>query len=573
MWGNPIAAHMVLSDEQLKQAIIARKIMDETSVQEIIEYAHGTNQTLYDALLEKNITTDENLGLLTADLLKLPFVILARTAVPEEVFRIIPERIAHQYKMIAFAQEANGIKVAMANPNLPEIQTILTMITRKTNLKIIPYYSTEKDISKSFKIYRKVLQNVFDEIVRGAGYAPGVKAGLDRIPAEKIVDMLIRYAYQDGTSDIHIEPQEDTSLVRFRIDGILQDVLTLPKSLHDQVVARIKVISRLRTDEHLSPQDGKMRMKMEEENLDIRVSILPIVDGEKVVMRLLSSKSRQLNLKDLGMSDKDLEKVNRGYAKSYGMILSTGPTGSGKTTSIYSVLKILNTREKNITTTEDPVEYRIKGVNQIQVNPKADLTFASSLRSILRQDPNVIFVGEIRDKETANIAVNAALTGHLVLSTLHTNDAATALPRLMDMDVEPFLVASTVNVIIGQRLLRQICEMCKSSYTVSLEDLSKNVPVESIKKHFEKKDITLYQGKGCKVCHNTGYSGRIGIYEVLEVTPAMRRLIIQKADSDLIVKQALAEGTTLMLDDGLDKCAKGMTTIEEVLRVTKVESL
>ncbi len=398
-------------------------------------------------------------------------------------------------------------------------------------------------------------------------------AGLERIPAEKIVDMLIRYAYQDGTSDIHIEPQEDASLVRFRIDGILHDVLTLPKALHDQIIARIKVISRLRTDEHLSPQDGKMRMKLEEENLDIRVSILPIVDGEKVVMRLLSSKARQLNLKDLGMNDFDLTKVHHGYTKSYGMILSTGPTGSGKTTSIYSILKILNTREKNITTTEDPVEYRIKGVNQIQVNPKTDLTFANSLRSILRQDPNIVFVGEIRDAETANIAVNAALTGHLVLSTLHTNDSATALPRLMDMGVEPFLVASTVNVIVAQRLVRQICEMCKSSYSVTLEDIVKNLPQDAVKRHFDKKIVTLYQGKGCKVCHNTGYTGRSGVFEVLEVTPTIKKLIVQKADSDIIVAEAIKSGMSTMLDDGLDKCVKGQTTIEEVLRVTKVESL
>lgn len=563
---------MVLTDDQLIKILLERKILDQNSVQEIADYAKISQIPLADALLEKNIMKDDNLGLLTADILKLPFVILSKVSIPEGVFRIVPERIAHQYKIIAFGQDEKGIKIAMANPTLPEIKTILDMITRKTGAKIIPYYATEKDIHATFKIYRKVLQNVFNEIVERAGLGTAA-AGLERIPAEKIVDMLIRYAYQDGTSDIHIEPQEDASLIRFRIDGILHDVLTLPKVLHDQIAARIKVISRLRTDEHLSPQDGKMRMKLEEENLDIRVSILPIVDGEKIVMRLLSSKARQLNLKDLGMNDEDLMKVHRGYMKSYGMILSTGPTGSGKTTSIYSILKILNTRDKNITTTEDPVEYRIKGVNQIQVNPKTDLTFASSLRSILRQDPNIVFVGEIRDAETANIAVNAALTGHLVLSTLHTNDAATALPRLMDMEVEPFLVASTVNVIIAQRLVRQICEMCKSSYGVSIDDIVKNVPMEVVRRHFDKKTVTLYQGKGCKVCHNTGYTGRIGVFEVLEITPEIKKLIVQKADSDIIVAEAVKSGMSTMLDDGLDKCVKGLTTIEEVLRVTKVESL
>lgn len=563
---------MVLSDDQLKQILLDHKILDEKLAQDIADYARLAQIPLADALVEKNVMKDDNLGLLTADVLKLPFVILNRVSIPEGVFRIIPERIAHQYKIIAFDQDDKGIKIAMANPTLPEMKMIMEMITRKTGAKLIPYYATEKDIHAAFKIYRKVLQNVFNDIVKKSGLGT-TAAGIERIPAEDIVDMLIRYAYQDSTSDVHIEPQEDASLVRFRIDGILHDVLTLPKALHDQVIARIKVISRLRTDEHQSPQDGKMRMKMEEENLDIRVSILPIVDGEKVVMRLLSSKSRQLNLKDLGMSDKDLEKVTRGYNKSYGMILSTGPTGSGKTTSIYSILKILNTREKNITTTEDPVEYRIKGINQIQINPKADLTFASSLRSILRQDPNIVFVGEIRDAETATIAVNAALTGHLVLSTLHTNDAATALPRLMDMGVEPFLVASTVNIIIGQRLVREICEMCKSSYAVTLDDIMKNLPAEVVKRHFDKKNFTLYRGKGCKVCHNTGYAGRIGVFEVLEVTPEIKELIVQKADADVIVTEAVKSGMATMLDDGLEKCIKGLTTIEEVLRVTKVEGL
>ena len=313
---------------------------------------------------------------------------------------------------------------------------------------------------------------------------------------------------------------------------------------------------------------------MEEENLDIRVSILPIVDGEKIVLRLLASQSRQFSLTDLGMNETDLQKVTKAYGKSYGMILSTGPTGSGKSTSIYAILKILNIREKNITTIEDPVEYRIKGVNQIQVNPKTNLTFASGLRSILRQDPNIVMVGEIRDSETAGIAVNAALTGHLVLSTLHTNDAATALPRLIDMKVEPFLVASTINVIIAQRLVRKICDLCKTSVDTSFEEISKNLPPEMVKKHFgDKKQLHIYQGAGCKVCHGTGYNGRIGLFEVLEINSDLKKLINTKADSDTILKKAQEAGMAIMFDDGLDKVVKGITTIEEVLRVTKIESL
>ena len=317
-----------------------------------------------------------------------------------------------------------------------------------------------------------------------------------------------------------------------------------------------------------------MRLSLEEENLDIRVSIIPITEGEKAVLRLLSSRSREYTLADLGMSEKDLQKVTAAYNKSYGMILSTGPTGSGKTTSIYAILKILNTREGNITTIEDPVEYRIKGANQVQVNPKTNLTFANGLRSILRQDPNIIFVGEIRDSETAGIAVNAALTGHLVLSTLHTNDAATAIPRLTDMKVEPFLVASTVNIIIAQRLVRKICDMCKTTQTTTQQELTKHLPADIVKKHFgDQNELTLYKGKGCKICHNTGYTGRVGVFEVLEVGKEIRRLITERNDSDIINKAAIEEGMTSMLDDGLDKVQKGVTTVEEVIRVTKVELL
>jgi type II secretory ATPase GspE/PulE/Tfp pilus assembly ATPase PilB-like protein len=343
--------------------------------------------------------------------------------------------------------------------------------------------------------------------------------------------------------------------------------------VHDRIISRIKVLSNLRTDEHMSAQDGKMTAHMEEEDLDIRVSILPVTQGEKAVLRLLSSHSREYTLSNLGMSPADLKKVTKAFSRSYGMILSTGPTGSGKTTSIYAILKILNTREKNIMTIEDPVEYRIGGANQVHVNAKTNLTFANGLRSILRQDPNVIFVGEIRDSETAGIAVNAALTGHLVLSTLHTNDAATAIPRLTDMKVEPFLVASTVNVIIAQRLVRQICSSCKIEEKIQAIEIVKHFPIELVEKHFGKlTEITIFKGKGCKICRNTGYTGRVGLFEVLEVTKGIRVLISEKADSDIIAQAAIKEGMETMLDDGLKKVATGVTTIEEVIRVTKVEN-
>lgn len=552
---------MLIPDEQIKSLLQNVKLVDEKILNATDEYAKNSNIGFGDALIEKDIVTDENLGMLIADSIKIPFIVLSKITIPDEVLRVIPEKIARKRKAIPFYRDKEGVRVAMANPY---DKLVLDMISRKTGQTAYPYYATERDIYNKLWMYRKDLQNTFNSLLSVTKSAP----------IAKITDMIINYSYQDRTSDIHIEPQEKETLIRFRIDGILHDVLVLPKKLHEQLVTRIKVLASLRTDEHMAPQDGKMRISLEEEELDIRVSILPIVYGEKIVMRLLASRFRQFSLVDLGMRDIDIQKVTNGFKKSFGMVLSTGPTGSGKTTSIYSILKIINSREKNITTIEDPVEYRMKGVNQIQTNQKANLTFASGLRSILRQDPNIIFVGEIRDSETAGIAVNAALTGHLVLSTLHTNDASTALPRLTDMGVEPFLVASTVNVIVAQRLLRKICEMCKTSLDVTIGELSQNLPADVIKKHFgEKKEVRIYKGEGCPVCRSTGYAGRIGVFEVLEVTSHLKKLITQKADADIILKQAVqGDNMTTMLDDGLIKVLKGLTTIEEVLRVTKVET-
>ncbi len=566
---------MIISSDQLAQLVLNNGLIDKKALDELLSYAKNANVNLDQALLEKNVVPDETLGLIIANYLKIPFVTLSKLSIPEEVFHIVPEKVARKQKAIAFERTQNGIKLAMNNPYNQEL---LKLISQKTNQKVIPYYATEKDIYNTFHIYRKELQKSFNELLTDDVVKAGpVVGGDNEVSISNVVDLLINYAYQDKVSDIHIEPEEKNSLVRFRIDGILHDVLFVSKTLHDRIATRIKVMAKLRTDEHLAPQDGKIRVKVDEEDLDIRISILPVADGEKIVMRLLSSRLGRLSLLDLGMGEADLKKVSSSYSRSYGMILSTGPTGSGKTSSIYSILKILNTREKNITTIEDPVEYRIRGVNQIQVNTKTNLTFANGLRSILRQDPNIVFVGEIRDGETAGIAVNAALTGHLVLSTLHTNDAATTMPRLTDMKVEPFLVASTVNIVIAQRLIRKICENCRVSYVTTQDELRKNLPEEVIKRHYiaigDKKEIRLYKGQGCKVCHFTGYAGRIGIFEVLTVTPAMRALISQKASADAIKKQAIAEGMTTMMEDGLQKVAKGITTVEEVLRITKVDAL
>ena len=561
---------MVLSDKELQALVTNSGIADPLRLSTAINFAQTANVPLDAALVEKGVLTDEQLGALVSSYYHVPFIVLSKISIPEDVFHIIPEKIAKKQKAIAFARTGTGINVAILDPTNSQI---IELVAKKTGQRVNMYYATGRDIENTLQVYKKVLQKTIDILLR-EDIKKATTAVYDDLPIAKIVDVLIDAAYQDKASDIHIEPEEHNSLIRFRIDGVLHEVLRVPKVLHDRIITRIKVLSGLRTDEHMSAQDGKMRMALEEENLDIRVSIIPIAEGEKAVLRLLSSRSREYTLADLGMAEKDLARVEAAYNKSYGMILSTGPTGSGKTTTIYAILKILNTREKNITTIEDPVEYRIRGANQVQVNAKTNLTFANGLRSILRQDPNIIFVGEIRDSETAGIAVNAALTGHLVLSTLHTNDAATAIPRLTDMKVEPFLVASTVNIIIAQRLVRKICDMCKTSMTATTDELKKHLPEDAIRKHFgDKAEITLYKGKGCKICHNTGYSGRLGVFEVLEITKDIRKLISERGDSDVINQKAREEGMSTMLDDGLDKVQRGMTTIDEVVRVTKVESL
>lgn len=563
---------MVLSNPQISQILVSSGKMDQAAVAEHEKKANEQKKSLDDYLIEKGLITDEELGKLTATAFKLPFVNVSSATISDEVFQLLPERLARSEHVVVFAKSDKSISVAMVVPRQLEV---FSMLSKKTGRAVEVAVATKKDIETALKLYKRDLQKVVDALIAEDMPSYGSQGETDDPPVAKIVDALINSAYQDKTSDIHMEAREKDAIVRLRIDGVLHDVLTVSKYLHDRMVTRIKVLSSLRTDEHYSAQDGKMRIDVGAEKLDIRVSIIPIVEGEKVVMRLLSTKTKQLTLTDLGMSEANLATVKHAYTRSFGMILSTGPTGSGKTTSIYSMLLQINTREKNLTSIEDPVEYRIAGANQVQVNTKTNLTFANGLRSLLRQDPNIILVGEIRDNETAGIAVNAALTGHLVFSTLHTNDAATAIPRLIDMKVEPFLVASTVNIIIAQRLVRKICDVCRISHTVTLEELSKDLSKEMISKHYtpvgKDGEIRMYKGKGCKACHQTGYQGRLGIYEVLEVSKPIRELVAKHADSDVILQEAIKEGMTTMQDDGLQKVAQGLTTLEEILRVTKTE--
>ncbi len=379
-----------------------------------------------------------------------------------------------------------------------------------------------------------------------------------------IVNLLIDGAHRASASDIHIDPQPESVRIRLRIDGALQDETPLPKTIHSEIISRIKILAGLRTDEHQTPQDGRFRIVLDFGAIDIRVSIMPTYYGENVVMRLLTDQHQSFDLDNLGFSQKDKEKILRAVKNPYGMILVTGPTGSGKTTTLYTLIKLLNTPSTSIITIEDPIEYSIGGINQIGVNARTGLTFANGLRSMLRQDPNIIMVGEIRDNETAGLAVNIALTGHLVLSTIHTNDAATTLPRLIDLGIEPYLIASTVNIAIGQRLVRKICESCKKDLKITdlqIQSLTSVIPQELFSK-----EMLFYRGQGCDKCNQTGYQGRVCINEVLVVDDAIRSAIHKKASATEIKKEAKAQAMTSMIEDGFLKAKQGITTIEEILR-------
>ncbi len=563
----------MLDDAQLEQILTKEKKVEAADLKQAKTLAAEKNLSLRDALTTAEILSDDEIGALEAEVLKTPFVVLTKLEIPPKVINILPEHVAQKQQAVVFERTDKEVKLALSDINNKEAASA---VSKKTGLPVKIHYATPQDIKNVIALYRQDLQKKFEKLVQeGLGTKVRNEKTADP-PIEKIVNLLITSAYEDKASDIHIEPKENKTIVRFRVDGILYDSLRFPTQLHDRVITRIKVMANLRTDQHLSAQDGKMQVSLKEENLNLRVSILPIADGEKVVLRLLSSKARSFTLTDLGMNEPDLIKLTKAFKKPNGMILSTGPTGSGKTTTIYAILKEIINREKNITTIEDPVEYKIDGANQVQVNNKTNLTFANGLRSILRQDPDNIFVGEIRDNETAAIAVNAALTGHLVFSTLHTNDAVSAVARLIDMKVEPFLVSTTLNVVVAQRLIRKICDECRYSFTVTKEELLADLSNEDINRHIipvgDKEEIRLYKGKGCPHCHFSGYSGRIGLFEVFEITKEIREMIAEKEDSDDILAAARKQGMTSMLDDGLNKITRGLTTMEEVLRVTKIES-
>jgi type IV pilus assembly protein PilB len=553
--------------EDLKNKLVADNIITAEKFDELLSRSEAEKQSIENILLSKNILSTKKLTQIISKLRGCPYVELSNLTIEPQVIEIIPEIVSRNQKIIAFEQDGERLKVAMADPNNLEI---INLLKKKTNMDIVVYCASKDEIDKAIKKYSKgILGKLKDlttkKVIQGS-------KRVEDISIIRIIDIILRYAYENKASDIHIEPYKQKTVIRYRIDGILHDIAALPKELHSLVVSRIKILSNLRTDEHRSAQDGKFQFQISNENIDVRVSIVPVVKGEKLVLRILSKQNIALSLTGIGLSDHDLEIVKRNIKRPHGMILVTGPTGCGKTTTLYAILKLLNKKEINISTIEDPVEYDIEGVNQIQVNTKTNLTFANGLRSILRQDPNIIMVGEIRDEETANIAINAALTGHLVLSTLHTNDAATTLSRFIDMKIEPFLVASTVNLIIAQRLVRRVCESDNlvSHKEIKIKNLVDVIGEDLVKKYFPNKD-TYQLTYGNATCGQSGYSGRVGIFEVLEVDESIKELIIKRVPASQIQAQAVKNGMTTMLEDGLRKVVSGITTIEEVVKTTELE--
>jgi len=482
-----------------------------------------------------------------------------------ELTRLIPESIANKYKVVPLFKIMDTLTVGMADPS--DIQALDHVRRISKAGSVDPVLVSSKSIEKVLDFYYGQGNSV-EEIVKSIEKKkmPADKGFLmesaEEPPVIKLVNILISEAVKDRVSDIHIEPEMEALRVRYRIDGILHEVHSLPKKLQNAVISRVKILAEMDIAESRRPQDGKISLKLENKDLDIRVSTFPTVHGENVVMRLLDRSSILLGLKDLGFSKDNLEIFSRMILQPNGIILVTGPTGSGKTTTLYSALSTISSMEKNIITIEDPVEYELPLIRQTQVNPKADITFANGLRSILRQDPDVIMVGEIRDKETAEVAIQASLTGHLVFSTLHTNDASSSLTRLIDMGLEPFLISSSLILVVAQRLVRQICPKCKEEYSptpAALEDLGLDIKAK------------FFRGKGCPLCKNTGFSGRIGIFEVLVLNETIRKMVEEKNSADAIKKKAVELGMKTLREDGLEKAKAGLTTIEEILRATEIE--
>ncbi|MSR87665.1 MAG: type II/IV secretion system protein [Candidatus Zambryskibacteria bacterium] len=581
---------MHIDESQLINFIIDSGLISKKDLESAKSVAQEKGISIGNILVTRGVLTEDDLRRTQAYILGIPFVDLKNQKLDFEVLSLIPEPIARNHNIVAFKKRQESLEVAMLNT---DDLTAIDFIKKKVHLRILPRLTDDESMKWALMSYQKTLKAEFGDIIQkqASELAPisdkygdddqpetDLKKLAEDIPVVRIVDTLMKHAILQNASDIHIEPEEAQVLVRYRIDGLLRDAMVLPKNTTSGIIARIKVLSNLKLDEKRLPQDGRFKIDVEGEKVSFRVSTLPIYYGEKVVMRLLRENASGFTLEGLGFRGYGLEQIHKALKLTTGMILATGPTGSGKTTTLYTMLDILNTPDVNISTVEDPVEYQMNRINQTQVRSEIGLTFANGLRTLVRQDPDIIMVGEIRDVETAGLAINAALTGHLVLSTLHTNSAAGAIPRLLDMKVEPFLLVSTLDVVIAQRLVRKLA-VSKDKYFLSKEelkslggviDLGRLLEILKREKVIGAKDdwdkVPFWKPVPSKESED-GYAGRIGIHEVIKMTPTIKELIMKGATGADIEKQAKLEGMIAMIEDGIFKAVQGMTTIEEVLRV------
>lgn len=591
---------MRISDSSIEKILRQGEVISESQLAELKMEAERTHHSLQTIILEHRVLSEAQLGQKIGEYINVPFVTIEPKDIPDDVLKRIPEHIARQYNVVLFAADDNGVlSLAMEDPD--DVQA-LNFIQKEIGYNIKVFLATKNNILDCLENYRGNITDELDEVV---SIQSGAESDSQNVSEEEIsenspiaqtVNLLLEYAIKSGASDIHIEPREDFVQVRYRIDGVLKEVNKLPRNVQGALVSRIKILSNLKIDERRVPQDGRFKIKVSGKQYALRVSTLPIADGEKIVMRILDESNQAVALDSLGYWGLSLSTLKDAMAQPNGMILVTGPTGSGKSTSLFSVLSELNTPDVNISTIEDPVEYKIPGVNQTQTNSKAGMTFASGLRALLRQDPNIIMVGEIRDGETANLGVQAALTGHLVFSTLHTNNAATCLPRLLDMGIEPFLIASTVKAVIGQRLVRRLCMHCRQQYVPDAGELAYIVQMFNLRQGSMQRlhaleqqaaadkiggntplgstDVTIQylwrpNPEGCDECGHNGFKGRVGIYEVLGISIPIQKMITANATSNEIQQQAITEGMVTMQTDGFVKSLRGVTTLEEVLRATR----
>ena len=583
----------VSNNEKIVEFLISEGIISREQAENIISESKEAGKDIFNVILDKKLAGEEELAKAKADFLGVPYINLEEETISGEALDEIPEESAAYYGFIPFEKKGKSVKVAMANPGDIEAQEALKFISEKHNLKTEVYLVSQSVFNFLIKQYRTVgseLETALEGVDEGIKLKEAGRAGAEKedgaekffkeAPISKIVDIILKHAIEGRASDIHIEPLEKESRVRYRLDGVLHTSLVLPLKVHPAVVSRIKILANLKIDENRKPQDGRFHFLSPEKRgkgkgVDLRISTFPVSNGEKVVMRILDTSSGVKTLEELGVLGRNLEVLEENIKKAFGMILVTGPTGSGKSTTLYAILNIINQEGVNIITLEDPIEYRLAGVNQSQVNAEIGFTFASGLRSILRQDPDVIMVGEIRDHETAELATHAALTGHLVLSTLHTNDAIGVVPRLIDMGIEPFLISSSLNIIIAQRLVRRICEDCKEEFKAApgmekmiLEELE-DIPAGQKEKLNLNPPLRLFRGKGCKRCGQKGLSGRISICEALAVSSELEKIISEKPSEDLIKKEAKRQGMITMRQDGIIKALNGLTTMEEVLKASE----